>query len=74
MRRSGSTEFSPHSVKILTWAGVRGGISIALALALPESENRALILFVTYAIVVFSILVQGLTVARAVRWTLARES
>lgn len=52
---------------ILTWAGLRGGISIALALTLPESEVRETILFATYVVVVFSILVQGLTIEKLVR-------
>jgi len=52
---------------ILTWAGLRGGISIALALTLPESEVREVILFTTYVVVVFSILVQGLTIEKLVR-------
>ncbi|MDA1273199.1 MAG: cation:proton antiporter [Verrucomicrobia bacterium] len=55
-------EFSPHVIKILTWGGLRGGISVALALSLSASPERALILIVTYVVVVFSILVQGLTV------------
>ena len=52
---------------ILTWAGLRGGISIALALTLPESEVRDVILVATYVVVVFSILVQGLTIEKLVR-------
>ena len=52
---------------ILTWAGLRGGISIALALTLPESEIREVILFATYVVVVFSILVQGLTIEKLVK-------
>ncbi|MBL4606125.1 MAG: cation:proton antiporter [Flavobacteriaceae bacterium] len=52
---------------VLTWAGLRGGISIALALTLPESEVREVILFTTYIVVVFSILVQGLTIENVVR-------
>ena len=51
---------------ILTWAGLRGGISIALALTLPESEVRDLILFSTYVVVVFSIIVQGLTIEKLI--------
>jgi CPA1 family monovalent cation:H+ antiporter len=54
--------FSPHVVKILTWAGLRGGISVALALSLPAGPERETILVVTYAVVVFSIVVQGLSV------------
>jgi len=56
---------------ILTWAGLRGGISIAMALSLPPLEHKELILAACYFIVIFSIIVQGLTlnkvVARAVR-------
>ena len=54
--------FSPHVVKILTWGGLRGGISIALALSLPIGRERDVLLAVTYGVVVFSILVQGLTI------------
>jgi len=61
------------TVGLMTWGGVRGGISIALALALPASPYRDLILVVTYAVVVFSILVQGLSLGRAVSWAMARE-
>ena len=48
--------------KVLTWGGLRGGISVALVLALPAGESRDLLLAMTYAVVVFSILVQGLTI------------
>jgi CPA1 family monovalent cation:H+ antiporter len=54
--------FSPHVVKILTWGGLRGGISIALALSLPLGGERDVLLAITYGVVVFSILVQGLTI------------
>ncbi len=53
-------------VAILTWAGLRGGISIALALSLPEGEFREAIIFVTYCVVIFSIIVQGLTIDKLV--------
>ena len=62
-------EFSPGVVRVLTWGGLRGGISVALALSLPAGPARAEILTITYVIVVFSILVQGLTVGRLVEVT-----
>jgi CPA1 family monovalent cation:H+ antiporter len=61
------TEISPHAVMILTWAGVRGGISVALALSLPPGPVRQVFLPMTYVIVLFSILVQGLTLGRFVQ-------
>ena len=59
-------DFSPNAVKIMTWGGLRGGISVALALSIPSGLEREALLTVTYIIVVFSILVQGLTIARLV--------
>jgi len=59
--------FSGHDVKVLTWGGLRGGISIALALGLPDNPYRNTFITLTYACVVFAILVQGLTVARLFR-------
>jgi CPA1 family monovalent cation:H+ antiporter len=53
-----------RDMTVLTWAGLRGGISIALALSLPASPWRADLLVVTYAVVVFTIVVQGLTISR----------
>lgn len=59
-------EFSPGVVRILTWGGLRGGISVALALAIPARPERDVLLSVTYSVVIFSILVQGLTIGRVV--------
>jgi len=65
MRRFRS--FSTGAITILTWGALRGGISVALALSLPESEIRDALLTITYIVVVFSILVQGLTLGTVVR-------
>ena len=54
------------SARVLVWGGLRGGISVALALSLPSGPARDLILALTYCVVVFSILVQGLTVGKVV--------
>jgi CPA1 family monovalent cation:H+ antiporter len=54
--------FSRHAVKVITWSGLRGGISVALALSLPNGTERDLLVTVTYLVVCFSIVVQGLTI------------
>ena len=58
--------FVRGTMRVLTWGGVRGGISIALALSLPAGDARPVILAATYAIVLFSVIVQGLTFGRVV--------
>jgi CPA1 family monovalent cation:H+ antiporter len=57
----------PGTIRVLTWCGLRGGISIAMALSLPISKERELILAITYVVVIFSVLVQGLSVGRLVQ-------
>lgn len=52
---------------VLSWAGLRGGISIALALTLTEALNRDLILYITYVVVLFSIIVQGLSIGSVIK-------
>lgn len=57
-------EFSERAITILTWGGLRGGISVALALSPPLGATRDALVMITYIVVVFSILVQGLTINR----------
>ncbi len=59
-------KFIPKTDLIMTWGGLRGGISIALALTIPKDMHRDLFLVMTYMIVVFSILVQGLTLSKLI--------
>jgi CPA1 family monovalent cation:H+ antiporter len=60
-------KFVPNTHLVMTWGGLRGGISIALALGLADYMERELLVFATYMVVVFSIVVQGLTVDKLVR-------
>ena len=66
-------DFVPNTNIIMTWGGLRGGISIALALGLTQDMERNLFLVITYVVVVFSIIVQGLTVGKLVN-KLKKES
>lgn len=59
--------YVPGIIPVMTWAGLRGGISVALVLALPDTEYKPLMLAICYAVVVFSIVVQGLTIEGLIR-------
>ncbi len=59
--------FPDHALTILTWGGLRGGISVALALSLPKTEYSDFFVTITYIIVLFSIIVQGLTIGKVVK-------
>ncbi|MGI9548206.1 MAG: cation:proton antiporter [Flavobacteriaceae bacterium] len=60
-------DFVPNTAVLMTWGGLRGAISIALALGLSEGMHRDLFLVITYVVVIFSIIVQGLTVGKLVK-------
>ncbi|NNE13784.1 MAG: sodium:proton antiporter [Saprospiraceae bacterium] len=66
-------DFLPHTAKIMTWGGLRGGISIALALSLTTEMNRELFLTMTYIVVVFSIIVQGLSIGKMATRLIGKE-
>ena len=63
----GIRTFDPKTVVALTWGGLRGGVSVALALSLPASDERDLIVTASYVVVAFAVLVQGLTFGKLVR-------
>ncbi len=63
-----------RALPLITWAGIRGAIPVALALSLPVGQNRNLVITITYVVVVFSVLVQGTTVKYLVRHKKAEPS
>lgn len=67
MRRDADRQIAKGTIRTLSWGGLRGGVSVALALSLPLGEQRDLILTLTYIVVLSSILVQGLTIGKLVK-------
>ncbi len=65
--RAPARRLGPHTVAVLTWGGLRGGLAVAMALSLPTGRERDLIVPATYAVVVFSVVVQGGTLPRLFR-------
>ncbi|MGB5591070.1 MAG: cation:proton antiporter, partial [Gammaproteobacteria bacterium] len=68
----GAFKLPRGSWKVLTWGGLRGGISVALALTLPSGTERDTVVALTYCVVVFSILVQGLSIRHVTRRAVGR--
>lgn len=60
-------KFNSHTIKVLVWGGIRGGVSIALALSIPDNEYKHTIVAIAYIVVTFSIIVQGLTIGKVAK-------
>lgn len=72
-RRLNLQAFAPYTRRLMTWAGLRGGVALALAFSLPAGELRDRLLFLTYVVVLFSLLGQGLTVPLLARRAVAAD-
>ncbi len=72
IRKSGGV-VEKGSIPVLVWGGLRGGISVALALSLPDFEGKQAVLVMTYGVVIFSIIVQGLTVQTVIARSLPKD-
>lgn len=67
-------KFEPHAITLLSWGGLRGGLSVAMALSLPIDMYRDIFVTITYVIVVFSIIVQGLTIGKLGKLAIPKET
>lgn len=67
VRRRGDRQIAKGTIRTLSWGGLRGGVSVALALSLPLGEQRDIVLTLTYIVVLASILIQGLTIGKLVK-------